>query len=368
MKQDGPPAGARIFRGADPARHPTRGLTEGAVLAALTVLVGAAGLIAPPVGVLLAPIPVMLLVIRWGLRIALIASAVAALILLQFFGPLSAFSVTSMFAPLGLALGWGIRRGIGAPLTVLTGSVAFLGSVLIGVAVTNIVLHLDILRDLIDAQVKGIDMALALQARMGVPPQQLDEMRQLWDGVCAEHHCLPAAMPQFLHTLAPAMLVLGAPLWAYLCYTVARSVLRRVGYELPGVPAILSWRLPPAWTAGLLWTCAGLSLASRLISPWFDGPAVNAVYLVLIIFAFLGTLVAITWMNQRQIPRVAQIAALVLLLPSGLLPLLALAAVGILDAWYDYRHLASRGAEEAATSGNPPRAKDRPQVKAVHSR
>jgi len=177
-------------------------------------------------------------------------------------------------------------------------------------------------------------------------------------------------MPQFLHTLAPAMLALGAPLWAYLCYAVARSVLRRVGYELPGVAPILTWRLPPAWTAGLLWTCAGLSLASRLISPWLDGPAVNAVYLVLIIFAFLGVLVAITWMNTRQIPRFAQIAVLVLLLPSGLLPLLALAAIGILDAWYDYRHLSRPGAAGPKAIGLPPGAapgvQDQPRVNAVH--
>ena len=55
-----------------PSRGPTRGLTEGAILAALTVIVAAVGLITPLVGVLLAPLPIMLLVIRWGLRIAVL--------------------------------------------------------------------------------------------------------------------------------------------------------------------------------------------------------------------------------------------------------------------------------------------------------
>src|ERR1700737_1864562 len=70
----------------------TRGLTEGAILAALAAVIAAAGLVLPPVAILLAPVPVMLLVIRWGLRTGVLATVVAGLILLQFFGPLVAFS------------------------------------------------------------------------------------------------------------------------------------------------------------------------------------------------------------------------------------------------------------------------------------
>ena len=93
------------------ARRPTRGLTEGAVLAALAAVIAAVGLIIPPIGVVLAPLPVMLLVIRWGMRTAVLAAVVSGLILLQFFGPLTALSVTGIFAPLGLALGWGSGGG-----------------------------------------------------------------------------------------------------------------------------------------------------------------------------------------------------------------------------------------------------------------
>ncbi|TMI77597.1 MAG: DUF2232 domain-containing protein, partial [Bacillati bacterium ANGP1] len=101
------------------ALRPARGLTEGAILAALSAVAAIVGLVAPFVGILLAPIPLMLLVIRWGLRTAVLAAIVAGLILLQFFGPLNAVSMGGIFAPLGLALGWGVRRRIGAPLTVL---------------------------------------------------------------------------------------------------------------------------------------------------------------------------------------------------------------------------------------------------------
>lgn len=321
--------------GADPGRPrtrpPTRGLTEGAVLAALAAVVAAAGLIIPPIAIVLAPLPVMLLVIRWGLRIAVLAAVVSGLILLQFFGPLTALSVTSMFAPLGLALGWGVRRNAGPQVTILAGSAAFLLSTLATLALTVFVLHQDVLGQLIRSQVQGMEMALEWQQRLGAPAARVDEMRRAID-----------ALPQFLRTAFPVMVALGALTWAYLCYVLARSVLRRVGHQIAAVPPILSWRVPPSLTTGLLWVSMGLFLAGLRV-PRLAGAAVDAALVNLFVFGFQGALVGITWMHVRRVPRVAQIISGGLVITSGLLPLAGLAILGILDTWYDYRHLAGGG-------------------------
>ncbi len=320
-------------------RHQTRGLTEGAILAALTVVVGAVGLVAPFVGILLAPLPTMLLVIRWGLRTAVLAAVVAGVILFQFFGPLNAVSVAAMFAPLGLALGWGVWRGIGAQLTILAGAAAFLASTVAALAITTLVLHQDLLGQFIQSQVQAMQLALSLQQRIGAPPQQIDEMRKTI-----------AIMPQFLHTALPVMLALGALIWAYLCYTVARAVLRRVGHELPGVPPILAWRLPPVLASTLLWIAAGLSLLSLRITAG-NAPAMDAMLVNLFVFGFQGALVAVTWANRRQTPRFIQVMAGVLLITAGLLPIFALAVLGMLDTWFDYRRLLVAPASEQPTAG-----------------
>jgi hypothetical protein len=59
----------------------------------------------------------------------------------------------------------------------------------------------------------------------------------------------------------------------------------------------------------------------------------------LFVFAFQGALVGITWLNQRQIPRFIQVLLVVFLLGAGIYPLLGLAAMGLMDTWFDYRGL-----------------------------
>ncbi|HYM69247.1 MAG TPA: DUF2232 domain-containing protein [bacterium] len=328
----------------DARRHPTRGLTEGAILAALTVIVAAAGLIAPFVGVLLAPLPIMLLVIRWGLRTAVLAAVVASAVLFEFVGPLNALSAAAMFAPLGLALGWGVWRGIGAELTILAGAVAFLLSAVAALLAATALLHQDLIGQFIKSQVEAMQMTISLQQRLGAPSQQIDELRQAI-----------VLMPRLLHAALPVMLGLGALLWSYLCYIVARAVLRRVGHALPGVPPILAWRVPPLLATALLWTSGGLSLASLRVPPLATA-ALDAMLVTLFVFGFQGTLVGIKWLAARQIPRFAIVLAGVLLISGGILPIAAIAMIGVLDTWFDYRRLSAPAAASAQAPDDEPDA------------
>jgi uncharacterized protein YybS (DUF2232 family) len=352
-------------------RHTTRGLTEGAIFAAITVVVGAAGVIAPPIAIIFAPLPVAVLVIRWGLRTAVLASVVASVLLLQFFGPLVAFSITAAFAPMGLTLGWGIRRHFSAQWTILAGSLAFLVSTVANLAAAKFVLHLDLIDQLIQAQVKALEMARSFSQRMGAPPQDLEDLRKQIE-----------LAPTLIHTLIPLLLALVSPVWAYLVYMVARAVLRRVGYQLPAVAPILTWRVPALAAAVLLWGSGILSMLSLRL-PQLHGVALNAIFAGVFIFGFQGVLVGLTWMKGRQVPRFAQIIAVVLLLQvmaRSSVPVLALCMIGILDTWFDYRRL---GPGAPAPPSDPERevnepvpaerlestvAPERHRTKAVHPR
>ncbi len=352
------------------ARRQTRGLTEGAILAALAAVIAAVGLVVPPVAVLLAPLPVMLLVIRWGLRTAVLAAVVAGLILLQFFGPLVAVSITVIFAPIGLALGWGVRRGVGAQVTVLAGSAAFLLSTIGTFGLTTFVLHQDLLGQLIQAQVQGMHQSVALLERFGAPQEKIDEIRLLADAQCWEHHCFPPPMEQSLRTVVPVGVALGALFWGYLCYTLGRSVFRRIGYEIPAVQPMLTWRLPRRLAMTLVWISAGLSGAG-LWFPDLSGIVLSAVLLNLFVFGFQGALVAVVWMNGRQLSRAMQIIAFVALISMQAgLALFGLAILGMLDTWYDFRRLTSSpGANPQPVPqpiAPPERSARRPRAKAAH--
>ena len=325
----------------------TRGLTEGAVLAALTAVIAAAGLVIPPVAILLAPLPVMLLVIRWGLRTGVLATVVAGLILLQIFGPLVAFSALG-FGPVGLALGWGVRHERGPAWTVLAGAAALYASTLVSLVLAMAVLHQDVLTQFIRLQTTSIQHSIALMERLGASSQMVEPLHLLIDAPCGEHHCFAPPLEALIRSTSLVLVALGALVWGYLCYTVGRSLLRRLGYHIPALPPMLTWRLPRQLAASLVWISAGLSVAGLWV-PALGGLVLSAVFLNLFVFGFLGALVAVTWMTKRQIPRLAQAAVLVLLVTSqSALPLLALAVLGMLDTWHDFRRLGRTSPPPAA--------------------
>jgi uncharacterized protein YybS (DUF2232 family) len=334
------------------AAHPaagqrTRGLTEGAILAALTAVIAAAGLVIPPIAILLAPLPVMLLVIRWGLRTGVLATVVAGLILLQIFGPLVAFSALG-FGPVGLALGWGVRHERGPAWTVLAGATALYASTLVSVVLAMAVLHQDVLTEFIRLQIASFQHSIALMERLGASSQMVEPLRLLIEAPCGEHHCFVPPLEALIRSTGLVVLALGALLWGYLCYTVGRSVLRRLGYHIPALPPMLTWRLPRRIAASLVWLSAGLSLAGLWV-PALGGLTLSAVFLNLFVFGFLGALVAVTWMTKRQIPRLAQAAVLLFFITSqSALPLLALAVLGMLDTWHDFRRLTRTSLPPAA--------------------
>jgi uncharacterized protein YybS (DUF2232 family) len=192
-------------------------------------------------------------------------------------------------------------------------------------------MHQDVMGDFIASQVKAMQMAMGVQQRLGAPAEQLKQMQQVL-------HMLP----QFLRSALPVALALGALLWSYLCYTVARKVLGRVGHPLPAVPPILTWRLSAGIAAALLWGGAVASLAAMRV-PNFGSVALDAMLVNLFVFGFQGALVGITWARRRGYPTFVQVLFGCLLLSAGVFPVFALAILGMLDTWWDFRRLTPRG-------------------------
>src|SRR2546426_667946 len=115
-----------------------RGLTEGAVLAALVTVLALAANYIPLVGLaanFLCPIPLAVLMIRHGLRVAALATVVAIALGSAISGPVTGLLILLGFAPVGLAIGFGLRRQWSASTVVLiTGGAVLPGPLLGGVA------------------------------------------------------------------------------------------------------------------------------------------------------------------------------------------------------------------------------------------
>lgn len=308
----------------------TRGLTEGAILAALVALFAVATRYLPLVGIataLLCPLPLAVLVIRHGVRVAVIAGAVSGLVGATLAGPLVGMAILISFAPMGLVIGIGAQRGWPAARVVAAGSLvsalstalSFLG-LLGGGRMSPVAMAEEMQRTM----ERSAAMAAGLYARLGVPQEQLETVtRQMTEAA------------RFLPYLLPASLVLGAVLAAWLNYEVARRVLGRFGFHLRPLPPARQWRLP-AWAVWFPVLGFALSAAGpRIAGIPLGGAGLSVLFASMIAFMFQGLLAA--WVilgNLEFSPRERWVAVVLAFMLSTALPFLNLVLfyLGIADS------------------------------------
>lgn len=231
----------------------TQGLTEGAILAALVAVFAVATHYLPLVGIataLLCPLPLAVLVIRHGLRVAAVAGVAAGLVGAMLAGPLLGLAILISFAPMGIVLGMGARRGWAATRVVLTGGlVAFVSTVLnyLGLMGGARVSMAEMGRTM----ERSVEMSSSLYTRLGLSQAQIDS-------VSTQMREFARLLPYML----PAMLVFGAVFAAWLNYEVGRRVLARIGYRLDPLPPVRTWRIPAAglWLVPLAYLLLALGL------------------------------------------------------------------------------------------------------------
>jgi uncharacterized protein YybS (DUF2232 family) len=308
-------------------------MTEGALLAALTVLVAVLVVFFGSVGLVAAPLPLFVLTYRRGVRVAVLSAAVAGFALSPLFGFPQGLLFVAAFAPMGLIQGTVARRGGSAvPMRALAfGVLGGLVVTLLSLAAARFVLGLDPLQTLVEAQVRAAQSAAAMLRNLNAPPAQIQQMEAL-----AEQ------LPSFIRIVLPAALVLGVALWAYGAYTLARQVMRRLGTDLPGFGPILTWRLPPMAGAAIALPVL-LGVAIQPFAP-AAGLALtaNAFLVGVMVFAFLGVLTMLHYLNARDVPKSGRVLAVVAVIVLGDLGTFAMAILGLVDLWFDLRKVGPR--------------------------
>lgn len=318
-------------------RIKTVGLTEGAILAALVAIFAVATRYLPLIGIataLLCPLPLAVLVIRQGFRVAAIAGVVAGLVGATLAGPLVGLAILISFAPMGIAIGVGARQGWSAPRIVLVGTivsavstgVSFLG--LLGGGTSNLA---GMVQEMNAATERSIATATALYARLGIPHTQVDTFS-------TQFREFAKALPYLL----PGMLVFGAAFAAWLNYEVARRVLGRFGYRLLTLPPASTWRLPAGtpWIIplGLLLGLAGSSLRGLSL---LGDVGTSIVMTATIVFMLQGVLAVWVILGNLELSRVERIVAMVFIVSlSTAVPFIniALFLLGILDSVWQVRN------------------------------
>jgi uncharacterized protein YybS (DUF2232 family) len=260
-------------------RMRTQGLTEGAILAALVAIFAVAGRYIPLVSLattFLCPLPLAVLMIRHGFRVAAIASIVSILVGTVLAGPLVGLAILVSFAPMGIIIGVGARAGWPASRVVTAGTLvaslstglSFLG--LLGGGRLS-------MEEMAKTMERSATMTVDLYTRLGIPQTQIDSVMQPMRDFA-----------RLLPYLFPLMLIMSAAVTSWLNYEIGRRVLGRFGYRLQALPPLRSWRVP----AAAVWLVpAGfflLLVGGRLASPGVSNVGLSFILGAMLVFILQG--------------------------------------------------------------------------------
>jgi uncharacterized protein YybS (DUF2232 family) len=301
----------------------TQGLTEGAILAALVALFAVATRYLPLVGIataLLCPLPLTVLVIRHGFKVAIIAAVAATLVGAMLAGPLVGLAILVSFGPMGLVLGIGARQGWPAVRTVLLGAlVSFVSTILnyLGLLGGGRIS----LGEMAKTMERSVEMSAGIYARLGMSQAQID-------ATSAQLREVARLFPYLL----PAILVFGALFAAWLNYEVGRRVLDRFGYRWQPLPPIRTWRVPALviWFVPLSFLLASFG-NQKGAHPLIHSAGMSLALTVQMVFAVQGILAGWVILGNYGFGRFAQVTAVAMVFmvpPLGLLVF----TLGVLDS------------------------------------
>jgi len=314
----------------------TQALAEGALMAAITAILGLAGIYLPFIRIftdMLWTIPIVIVTTRHGLTAGAVSLGVAGLLIFALAHPLQAVLLILQFGALALFYGYAFKRRFKPSLTLLVGT---------GVAILSLLLVILLMLGLFGADV--VDITKQMQASIEPTVQLYEKLGYFGEGVQTEltEEMVRQILESFVYTIAlliPALFVLWALSTAFLNYVMAQVVLLRLKVPIPVLPPFRQWRLP--W-----WTAWGfiLGFAAYLAGDYFAWQTVSQVGLNIMmlyapIFFVLGLSVTFFFLGKRVFRTWTRVLLVIMAVFFLQFVMIALVSVGLLDLLLNYRHL-----------------------------
>ncbi|MDI3280255.1 MAG: DUF2232 domain-containing protein, partial [Bacillota bacterium] len=261
-------------------------LVEGALLAAITVILATVGLYLP-IGYLslVIPVPIIVLVYRHGLEAGILVSVVAALLTGVLSHVLQGTVMVLALAAVGLAIGEAMRGQLTPGQVVAVGTAASLVVTLLTLGLVFWLFGINELAELSKLLEESLRLSGDFYLRLGlVKPEQLKQWQE--------------ALLHAFRTLLPSSLLLSAALTVYVNHWLAQKVLYKLGQPTPGFPPFAEWRLPALWRwPGVLLLAAAVGM-HLLPSPVAKAAGSNLLLLLAVIYYVQG--LSILWFFLRQ--------------------------------------------------------------------
>jgi len=292
-----PEAEQEVYQAPNPRpqrSNSVRRLTEGALMVALSVVLGVLANYMPILNMIFLmiwPIPTTYLIKKHGVPFGLLAFVCSGLLLCLFMGVINAFFVILEMGAVGIWYGVALRREM-KPLTTLFGGVVLAGASMVAVAMASLWLAGTTFTDIILYFEQYMTETLKMMGENGMMNTMLAE------GVSMEQYMQD--LMTMMRELFPSILIISAMIEAWICYVLTAGVLRRAGFAIKTLPKFREWHLP--WMA--LW---GISIAlfayigfHFLHIEWMKLLAFNVLYIYGMLLATMGVALVVWMFKERR--------------------------------------------------------------------
>ena len=309
-------------------QHRITPLTESGLLTALSVVLALMAVYLPVIGFLLVlfwPLPLIVLVVRHGLRWGLMATVAAGGLVGLLVEPLLSLRLVVAFAPAGLLLGWAFSKGWSGVRTfmltlfaAIAGQLAAVGLLLLVTDVNPLAVQVDILQS-------SFDSSLQLYAGLGMSEEALAQTRaDIEQGM------------KMLSYLFPLVFILMGFFYAAAAYISGSKVLRRLGHNVPQFPPVHEWRLPQGFLYLFGFALVGLYWGGTRQLMWLYQLSLNANALAIIAGLVQGLVLVHCLFRHFKVGMALRVVFYLFILMN---PFLAqvVAMTGLIDMLFDYR-------------------------------
>lgn len=320
-----------------PPLTPARRISEGALMTALTVVLGLAAFYAPILDMIilmLCPIPIMFLIKRHNIGTGVLAFLAAAALLSLFLGINHGAFIVLTIGAVGIWYGVALRKNLKPLLTVAVGTALSAVSVAVTMLTSLWVMGIS---------VSGVDTYITQYVDQTVQVlQSTGVFDTLAGGISAEDY--KQMMVSMLTRLIPGMLIIIAMVQALFCYIISGAVFRRLGITVQTMPKFRDWHMgwPALW--GLIIALLAYLGYHYLHYDILKEIALNILYIYYPIMMATGiSLVVWFYKNTRSLfmPIVLIVGAF--LFPSGII--ISIMMFSLFDTVVDFRGSFRRNAK-----------------------
>lgn len=309
----------------------TRAITEGAMLAAITVLLAFLALYIGFVGLII-PVPLALLVYRHGFRAGVIVAVASALLSALVLNTLLLAVELIITGLIGMALGMALKERFTFFQIMLVGTAASTAAAVLKVMAYSVIFGQNLLELYLESWSRTSEQWLVIWENLGLSPEMIQQYEEML-----------TAVPAMVQILLPVILVGSGIVRAAATLFVIRVVLRRLGDHIPWFPPFITWTAPWYMVWGFI-----VGRLFVLISFYFPGEIWETIAVnldVFFLYAFFVQGLAIVWffLDRYRVPKFIRVVFVLFLFQPGSFLILLVALVGLLDTWLDFRKVRQKG-------------------------